>query len=62
MISDNHAGFALSLSAVTWLPHGNVSSSKQTLRSRDGEIMGSLLLREKWPGQRAGCPHHLFAR
>lgn len=28
MISRNHAGFALSLSAVTWLEHGNVSSSK----------------------------------
>lgn len=28
MISHNHTGFALLLSAVTWLEHGNVSLSE----------------------------------
>lgn len=62
MISYNHAGFTLPLSAVTWLAHGNVSSSKSILRSRVGEMMGSLLLCEKWPGHRDSCLHHLFAQ
>lgn len=62
MISHDHPGSGPHTPpAVPCLACGNVSSSKQTPRSHDGEIMRSLPLCEKWRGQRWGCPYHLFA-
>lgn len=62
MISHDHPGLGPHTPpAVPCLARGNVSSSKQTPRSHDREIMRSLPLCEKWRGQRRGCPYHLFA-
>ena len=62
MIGYDCPGFDLLLVAVTGPARGHVSSSKETLRSQDGEIMGSLPLREKWPCHGHGGLYHLFAR
>lgn len=47
MISSDRPGVDLFLVAVTGPARGHVSSSKETLRSWDGEMMGSLPLRER---------------
>lgn len=61
-MSHSHAGRALPLSAVTELVPSDASSSEETLRSRGGEMMGSLLLWEQWPGHRDGRLPRPFAR